>query len=61
MAEVGLEKSYQVSEDVGIVEVCAIVYSPRIECPIALLFGVTLSTIDKTAGNVLEMICLWLS
>ena len=51
---VGLEKMfYNVSEDVGVVEVCAIVYSPTIDCPIAFPFNVTLSTGDNTAGNIL--------
>ena len=49
----GLEKTfYQVSEDVGVVEVCAIVYSPTIVCPIAFPFDVSLSTDDNTAGIV---------
>ena len=51
---VGLEKTfYSVSEDVGVVEVCAIVYSPTIDCPIAFPFDVGLSTMDNTAGNIL--------
>ena len=50
-AVVGLEKTmYSVSEDVGVVEVCAIVYSPTIDCPIAFPFNVSLSTSDRTAG-----------
>ena len=54
MAVVGLEKTfYSVSEDVGVVEVCAIVYSPTIDCPIAFPFDVGLSTLDNTAGNIL--------
>ena len=53
-AVVGLEKTfYSVSEDVGVVEVCAIVYSPIIDCPIAFPFNVGLSTRDNTAGNIL--------
>ena len=44
MAFVGLEKTfYQVSEDVGVVEVCAIVYNPS-PCPINFAFDVSLST-----------------
>ena len=35
MAVVGLDKIfYNVSEDVGMVEVCAVVYSPMVGCPI---------------------------
>ena len=51
---VGLDKTfYSVSEDVGVVEVCANVYSPIIDCPIAFPFDVRLSTSDGSAGNVL--------
>ena len=50
-AVVGLEKTiYSVFEDGGVVEVCAIVYSPTIDCPIAFPFDVSLSTSDRTAG-----------
>ena len=34
------------------VEVCAIVYSPNITCPIEFAFDVNLSTNDNTAGNI---------
>ena len=45
MAIVGFEKIfYNVSEDVGVVEVCAIVYSPIVPCPINFAFDVSLST-----------------
>ena len=48
----GLERTfYQVSEGVGVVEVCAIVHSPVIVCPIEFQFNVTLSTVDGTAGE----------
>ena len=54
MAVVGLEKTfYSVSEDVGVVKVCAILYSPAINCPIAFPFDIGLSTSDNTAGNIL--------
>ena len=47
---VGLESTlYHVSEDVGVVEVCAIVYSSN-ACPISFPFDVTLSTEDGSAG-----------
>ena len=50
-AVVGLEETYyNVSEGVGVVEVCAIVYEPVGACPIAFPFTVLLSTIDDTAG-----------
>ena len=52
VAVVGLEKTfYQVSEDVGVVEVCAIVYSPTIVCPIEFPFNVALNTTDGSAGK----------
>ena len=51
-AVVGLERTfYQVSEDVGVVEVCAIVYSPEIDCPIAFPFDVRLRTLNGSAGK----------
>ena len=51
-AVVGLEKTfYSATEDVGVVEVCAIVYSPTIVCPIAFPFDVHLSTRDDSAGK----------
>ena len=52
-AVVGLERTfYQVREDVGVVEVCAIVYSPDISCPIEFPFNVGLSTSDNSASMV---------
>ena len=49
----GLERtSYTVSENVGVVEVCSIVYSPSLPCPISHPFEVMFSTDDGTAGNV---------
>ena len=49
---VGLERTFfNVSEDVGVVQLCAIVISPVITCPIAYPFDVRLSTNDGTAGN----------
>ena len=48
---VGMERIFhQVSEDDGVVEVCAIVYSPNITCPITFSFNVSLSTSDDNAG-----------
>ena len=47
----GLERSvYQTAEGVGVVEVCAIVYHPHQECPIAFPLNITLSTVDHNAG-----------
>ena len=51
-AVVGLERTfYQVSGDVDVVEVCAIVYGQIIACPIEFLFNVNLTTSNGTAGN----------
>ena len=49
---VGLEQTFfNVTEDVGIVELCAIVIFPGdIICPITFSFDVNLSTDDGTAG-----------
>ena len=47
----GLERTfYNVSEGVGVVELCAVVYEPDIVCPIEFPFDVRLSTDDGTAG-----------
>ena len=49
MAVVGLERTFhQVSEEVGVMEVCATVYSPNniIPCPINFAFDLSLSTIN---------------
>ena len=52
VAVVGLERTlHQVSEDVGVVEVCAIVYSADITCPIAFPFDVRLRTVNGSAGK----------
>ena len=51
-AVVGLEWTfYQVSENAGVVEMCAIVYSPTIDCPITFPFNVSLSTSVDSAGK----------
>ena len=47
----GLERTfYSVTEGVGVVELCAVVYEPDITCPIEYPFNVRLSTDDRTAG-----------
>ena len=56
VAVVGLENSvYSVTEDDGVVEVCAVVQSanmesPNMECPIDFAFTVILLTSDDSAG-----------
>ena len=62
-AVVGLERTlYQVLEDVGVVEVCAIVYNPSGDCPITLSFNVLLSSEDGTgvhrAGMNMQFRCI---
>ena len=53
-AVVGLENVfYMVSERVGVVEVCAIVYEPASGCPISFPFNVSLYTLDGTAGTTI--------
>ena len=49
----GLERTiFTVQMNVGVVELCAIVYEPSgIDCPIDFPFDVHLSTSDDTAGE----------
>ena len=52
-ARVGLERTfYNVSEGVGVVELCAVVYEPNITCPIEFPFNISLSTANGTAGMI---------
>ena len=51
VAVLGLEQIYSVPENVGVVELCARVSDPIIECPIEFPFDVRLSTSDNTAGK----------
>ena len=52
VAVVGLEDTfYMVSEGVGFVEVCAIVYHLVFECPIDFNFDVDFSASDGSAGK----------
>ena len=54
VAVVGLEETfYRVSEGVGFVEVCAIVYHPNgnLACPIDFAFEIDFSTSDGSAGE----------
>ena len=54
VAVVGLEETfYRVSEGVGFVEVCAVVYRPNgnLECPIDFAFEFYFSTSDGSAGE----------
>ena len=53
----GLERTiFTVSEDVGVVELCARVFEPDIDCPIEFAFNIILSSTDRTAGTYLSHI-----
>ena len=53
VAIVGVEHTtISVLETDGVVQLCAIVSSPDINCPISFSFGVGLSTADGTTGNL---------
>ena len=52
MAVVGLESTvYQVIEDEDVVELCAIIYSSSIECPVEYGFYIIVSIRDNNTGN----------
>ena len=46
----GLERTF--SENVGVVELCVVVYEPNITCPIEFPFNVSLSTDDGAPGMI---------
>ena len=50
-AVVGLEKTfYRISEEAVQIEVCAIVYSPALDCPFNFAFDIGYYTRDNSAG-----------
>ena len=52
-ARIGLEEtSFRVMEDVGMIELCTIVVTPDIECPVEFPFNIHLYTADGTASKV---------
>ena len=52
VARVGFEQTfYPVDENIGTVEICAVVYEPAIDCPIEFAFNVSFNTSDGTAGT----------
>ena len=58
-AVVGLEQTFfRVSGDVGVVELCANVSFPVIDCPIKFPFEVQLSTCDGTASTANFTVCM---
>ena len=60
---VGLERTYYiVPEDVGMVEVCASIFSAmKVECPVSFAFNVLLSTVSDTATGNWCMALLFIS
>ena len=52
-ARVGLEQTFfREIEDVGVIELCAVVFEPDIECPIKFTFDIQLYTADGSAGKL---------
>ena len=52
MARVGFEEtSYQTSEQTGTVKICAVVFEPKINCPIEFDFNIACETSDISAGT----------
>ena len=52
VTEVGLEiPEVMVKEDVGVAEVCVVVNSPVIPCPVIFPFEILFTTSDITAGK----------
>ena len=52
-ARVGLEQTFfRVIEDVGVIELCAVVFEPDLECPIKFPFDVQLYTTYGSAGKL---------
>ena len=52
-AVVGLEQTqYTLLENVGAVEVCAVVFSPNISCPIEFSFSLQVTVTDRTTGTL---------
>ena len=53
VAVVGQEKTfYRVNEEEGLVEVCVVVDSPSIDCPVQYSFNVSIWTEDIEAGKL---------
>ena len=49
---VGLEQTFfREMENVGVIELCVIVFEPDLECPIKFPFQVQLYTIERSAGK----------
>ena len=51
-ANVGLEQTFfREMEDVGVIELCVIVFEPDLNCPIKFPFDISLNTTDGSAGK----------
>ena len=56
VARVGFDSTlYRVNETSGIVEICAVVMEPNIDCPIDFTFNVTFRTRNGSAGIYIEI------
>ena len=52
-ARIGLEQTFfRAIEDVGVIELCAVVFEPDLECPIKFTFDVQLYTAEGSAGKL---------
>ena len=49
---VGLKEPFGALENVGIIEVCAAIFSPGGDCTVDLNFELYLRTVNDSAGNV---------
>ena len=58
VARVGLNQTfYSVGESAGVVQICAVVFEPSIDCPIEFDFDVRLETSDGSAGSYRNLHC----
>ena len=56
MAVVGLEMtSYTIAEHHQLLEVCARVFDPDLECPISFPFDMFFTTVDGSAGIIMNI------
>ena len=50
---VGLEQTFfKEMEDVGVIELCAVVFEPSINCPMKIPFQIELYTTDGSASKL---------
>jgi len=56
-ATVGFEETvYEANEASGMVEICAVVYEPNVDCPVEFDFNVTFQTRDGSAGTCIILL-----